>query len=90
MRFEFDQAKNEINKAKHGVSFEQIQALWTVYGIEYSLGMVNGEFRYMRIGKLRETYYSVVYSYRRGSDVRLISARQASPREISQYEQDRK
>ena len=45
MNFEFDPGKNEINRAKHGVSFEAAQQLWRVPAVEADLGVVQGEYR---------------------------------------------
>lgn len=90
MNFEFDPSKNEINKAKHGVSFEEARALWTVPGVEVELGLVRGEYRFARLATLRGAVHLAVFTFRAGPAIRLISVRAATPKEAKIYEQNRK
>ncbi len=90
MNFEFDAGKNEINKAKHGVSFEQAESLWNTVGVEIDLGVVNGEYRYPRLGIIGKAVHLAVFSFRAGPAVRLISARVATEKEAKYYEQNLK
>ncbi len=90
VQFEFDPAKDSINKAKHGVSFEDAKALWNAAGVEADLGLVNGEYRYVRMAPLKGVVHLAVFTFRRGSIIRLISARQATEKETEVYEQNRK
>ena len=90
MNFEFDLAKNEINRAKHGISFEDARALWAVPGVEVDLGFVGGEYRFARLAPLRGVVHLAVFTFRAGPAIRLISARAATPKETEIYEQNRK
>ena len=90
MKFEFDPGKNEINKAKHGVSFETAQHLWTVPAVEADLGMVHGEFRYARLAPLADEIYIAIFTFRSGPLIRLISVRKATLKETEFYEQNKK
>ena len=50
MKFEYDPAKNESNKAKHGIDFEEAKALWDdVDRLEAPI-MRPGEKRYLLVG----------------------------------------
>lgn len=90
MKFEHDPGKNEINQGKHGLSFEQAEGLWSVPGVEFDLGIVNGEMRYARLGLLAEVVTIAIFTYRHGPAIRLISARAANELETQKYEQARK
>ena len=88
MKFEWDDEKNEINKIKHGVSFEEAQ---TVFDDEYATviydeGHSIDEERFIIIG--RDSFFrelNVCHCYRSTDIVRIISARKATKTEISIY-----
>ena len=90
MKFEFDPGKNEINTAKHGVSFEEAQSLWNVVGVEIDLGVVNGEYRYARLATIGKVVHIAVFTFRAGPAIRLISARFATEKEAKYHEQNLK
>ena len=90
MNFECDPGKNQGNLAKHGLSLEAAEALWTVPGVEADLGLVNGEFRYARLAPLGGSVHLAVFTFRSGPVIRLISARPATAKEIQFYESKRK
>ena len=85
---EWDDRKNEINKQKHGISFElaalvftdeeRIEYLDTIHSVE--------EERYIVLGRVGKVLF-VVYTDR-GDASRLISARLATPRERRVYDGD--
>lgn len=75
MKFEHDVNKSNTNKAKHGISFEEIQELWLLSCIEIQASE-GKERRFLRIGMLKEKFYTCVYTMR-GDVVRLISARRS-------------
>lgn len=88
MDFEWDDAKNDANIAKHGVSFEMAvgildRPVLTLFNrvTEY------GETRQMSIGRLGDIVMLAVIHTDRDGRVRLISARPASRRERKYYEQ---
>ena len=89
LRFEWDAPKNESNKRKHGVSFEEAQ---TVFSDEHGLLLDDpahseDEARFVLLG-LSSTLRTLVvcHCYRSGADViRIISARKAERHEETQY-----
>ena len=91
MQFEWDENKNRINKAKHGISFEYVCEIWldpnhiifedrtsTLEDRWNAIGLVEGQFVLL-----------AVHTYR-GDDediVRIISARKATPHERRRYQE---
>lgn len=85
LRFEWDETKAEINRKKHGVSFEtaakvfldedRIEICDEVHSLE--------EARFITIGRAGDILF-VVYTVRTPR-IRLISARLATPRERRLY-----
>lgn len=89
LQFDWDDNKNEINKAKHGVSFEE--ACTTFYD-ENAVMIADPEHsqeeeRFILLGFSAMARMLMVCHCYRGADdiVRIISARKASKREIQQY-----
>ena len=82
---EWDDAKNEINISKHGISFETAAYIFNdVNRIEYfDEEHSKDEDRYYTIGKVEDVLF-VVYT-ERDSSIRLISARYATKREEAVY-----
>ncbi len=85
MDFEFDPAKGASNKQKHGIDFEEAQALWKDDSLFELEGSLDKEMRSMVIGRIAETYWIAVVTYR-GGRTRLISVRRARELEIACYE----
>ena len=84
--FEWDDNKNDINKKKHGISFETAAA---VFGDDNRLEIPDemhsiDEERYKVIGYIGK-YLVVIYT-ERGQRIRLISARLATARERRLYD----
>lgn len=85
MKFEWDSEKNEINKRKHGISFETAAKVFNdplyieMYDSEHSAE----EDRYIAIGKVEEVLF-VVFTERK-EKIRLISARLATDIERKYY-----
>ncbi len=85
MQFEFDPAKSASNKQKHGLDFNEAQALWNdLYLLEIPVTS-EGEPRFVIIGKLGEKYWSGVITYRQ-TRIRIISVRRSRKKEILLYE----
>lgn len=90
MKFEWDEAKALANVGKHGVSFEEAR---TVFGDAFALHQYDGphswsEERFIIVGMSeRPRLLFVVYVERIEERFRLISARQATPRERRNYEE---
>ena len=87
MAFEYDPDKSAANKAKHGIDFEEAQALWSDPWLLEAPARTDDEPRYLVIGKLRGKHWSAVCAPR-GDYVRIISVRRARTREIEHYEGD--
>ena len=83
--FEFDRAKSESNRAKHGIDFVDVQALWADPELLEIPGRVSDEARQIVIGRIGARHWSCVVTSREGR-VRIISARRARPKEIRLYE----
>lgn len=85
MRFEWDEEKNRINKAKHGIDFGTAIHVFDdenrieIYDVEHSVD----EDRYDTIGLVHDVLF-VVYTERRDC-TRIISARLATERERRIY-----
>ena len=85
MDFEFDPAKSAANKAKHGIDFVEVQALWADDGLVDAPVPSEGEERFLAIGQLEGRYWTAVCTFR-GDAVRIISVRRARKEEIGYYE----
>lgn len=91
MLFKWDPQKGEINKRKHGVSFEVAQ---TVFDDPFHLSLLDSkkhhEERWITLGQSIEGLLLVVvhtyFSAEVGEIVRLISARRATSKERKNYE----
>jgi uncharacterized DUF497 family protein len=88
--FEWDSRKAEANLRKHGVSFEEAQ---TVFTDPLSITLPDpdhseDEKRFIDIGMSDNRRVLVVVYTERDQRIRLISARQATPAERRQYEEE--
>lgn len=89
IRFEWDKNKNEINKKKHKISFEEAQTVFydsealLINDPEHSLD----EERFIILGFSEKANLLVVcHCYRESESViRIISARKATKNEEQQY-----
>ena len=86
--FEWDDEKSRINKAKHGIDFEEARDLWKS-GVDEFPSPRGIEMRYIAFGKLRNRLCLVAFTYR-GHRRRLISAREATDDERQKYEAEKK
>ena len=89
--FEWDARKAEVNRNKHGVSFEEAG---TVFSDPNALDgpdlrHADEESRFLRLGRAgTDRVFIVAYTVRRrdnGESIRIISARRASRRERAAY-----
>ncbi len=88
MCFEYDPRKSESNREKHGIDFEEAQALWDdphllTFDIEFG-----GEKRYGVIARLFGALWTAIYTMR-GENTRIISVRRSAPKEVSLYDRNR-
>lgn len=85
MEFEFDRNKSTANKNKHGINFVEAQKLWDdTNRIEIPAKFLD-EPRYILIGKIKNKYWTAVFTYR-NNKIRLISVRRARKNEEEIYE----
>ena len=89
MEFEWDPEKADGNATKHGVSFLDAAE---VFSDPLSLMVPDpdgsqGEYRYLIFGRTPEGNHLVVSYTEREARIRIISARQMTPRERRAYEQ---
>ena len=89
LNFEWDENKNEINKKKHKISFEEAA---TVFYDDNALMIDDPEHseqeeRFILLGQSNRANILVVCHCYRASDtvIRLISARKATKTETKQY-----
>jgi len=85
MEFEFDPEKSVANREKHGIDFQQAQAIWDDADyIEISL-KTSDEPRFIVIGMVEGKVWSGIITYR-GESIRIISVRRSRKEEIAFYE----
>jgi hypothetical protein len=83
--FEWDAAKAELNKRKHGVSFETAaQVFLDPFLIEFDDQTGSGESRFHAIGIVDDRMLFATYTMR-DEVCRIISARGAEPHEKRRY-----
>jgi uncharacterized DUF497 family protein len=91
MNFEWDEKKNHSNFKKHSIWFEEAQTVWAdassieFFDDEHS----DDEDRFIRVGHSSKTrILLVIYCERDSGDtVSIISARKATPKERTLYEE---
>ncbi len=84
--FEFDPAKSAANLEKHGLDFEEAQAVWSDPRCLEVPARTRGEARWVLIGRIGARHWTVVFT-RRDDRLRLISARRARKEEVARYEE---
>jgi uncharacterized protein len=87
--FEFDPKKSARNKVKHGIDFEQAEALWQDKNGVTLVSNFGDEQRFLYVAKMPETgkLWAAIFAYR-GEAIRLISVRRAREIEVQTYEQN--
>ena len=83
--FEYDPEKSATNLAKHGIDFEQAQALWDDDDRLATLSSTPDEVRWMVIGKISERHWTAVYTTRNEA-IRIISVRRSRDNEVKDYD----
>jgi uncharacterized DUF497 family protein len=88
MEFEWDEAKAETNRRKHGISFDAAKEVFSDLSrfTRFDDRFDYGETREITVGRVQGRLLSVVHTERQGA-VRIISAREADPEEIRTYYQ---
>lgn len=87
MRFEWDPAKNESNRLKHGLELQEATDLFAAsdYLEIPDEGHSDDEERFLGIGSIQRGVIVVVWTERNEDVIRLISARHATKSEIELY-----
>lgn len=85
MKFEYDAGKTVANLEKHGIDFEQAQALWEDPELLEIPARTEDEPRWLLIGRIEGTHWSAVVTYRNNT-IRLISVRRSRAEEVALYE----
>lgn len=88
MQFEWDPIKAESNLTKHGVGFEEAASVWNDY---FYIDLVDhehsiGESRFLLVGESVAKKVLVISYTERGNTIRIISARELTPKERRDYE----
>ena len=89
MDFEWDEAKNQINQAKHGVSFDEAKTVFYDEQalLEYDEFHSENEDRFRILGcSATGNILLVVHCIREETIIRIISSRKATTAEKSGYE----
>ena len=86
MEFEFDLKKSISNKDKHGIDFEEAQALWNDPHLLEIEARSYDEPRFFMIGMIDGKHWSAVVTYRRDK-IRIISVRRSRKEEVELYEE---
>ena len=84
MTFEFDPAKSSANRAKHGIDFNEAQALWQDPDALVVPARRSGEPRRLLIAEREGRVWTAIYT-ERGERTRLISVRRARENEKAAY-----
>jgi uncharacterized DUF497 family protein len=89
LQFEWDSNKAQLNKKKHGITFEEAS---TIFGDSLSITIHDpahsiGEDRFVTIGTSANGKLIVAVHTERDDIIRIISARNANRNERRQYEQ---
>jgi len=92
LRFEWDSNKARQNQKIHGVSFDEASTAFrdTLSMAIYDPLHSDKEDRFVLIGNSHKDRLLVVVHTERGDNIRLISAKKASKKEKTQYEENAK
>jgi uncharacterized DUF497 family protein len=74
MEFEFDPAKSEANKAKHGIDFNEAIELWDDENRIEVPARTTDEPRFLVVGRIAGKLWSSVITYRSAKDSDRLSA----------------
>jgi len=85
MRYEYDPEKSRLNKIKHGIDFEETQALWNDERRLEVPAYFRDEDRFAIIGRIHDVMWTAVCTMR-GENIRLISCRRSRKEETALYD----
>jgi uncharacterized DUF497 family protein len=84
MEFEYDPAKSQINKSKHGLDFDEAQALWSDEDRVEFPARSDTEERYALLAKKDNKIWIAFYTMREAT-LRIFSVRRARKNEEEIY-----
>ncbi|MDR1151565.1 MAG: BrnT family toxin [Bifidobacteriaceae bacterium] len=84
LEFEWDPAKSASNKTKHGVDFEEAQAIWRDPDRAVVQSSWSAELRFMTTGLLHGRMFTAITTMR-GDAIRIISVRRARRVEAARH-----
>jgi uncharacterized DUF497 family protein len=87
MKFDYDPQKSQGNKLKHGLDFDEAQALWHDERALVIPVHFRDEERFAIIASLDKALWTAIFT-KRGQIMRLISCRRARQEEATIYEQE--
>jgi uncharacterized protein len=82
--FEFDSEKSDANLAKHGIDFDQAQALWRDNQRSEIPSDSGPEERWLVIGMIKDRHWTAVCTMRQ-ENIRIISVRRSRTNEVNYY-----
>jgi uncharacterized DUF497 family protein len=85
LTFEFDMAKSEANKVKHGIDFVEAQAIWDDPRFSVCRSRQAGEDRFEVVGRIAGRAWTAVITMR-GERIRIISVRRSRDTEVKRHE----
>lgn len=93
MRFEWDPRKDTANRSKHRISFDLARDVWDdpLHVTSFDRVDARGELRWHTLGEIDGIVIVVVHTYPTPDDetqIRIISARKATPHERRRYEEE--
>jgi len=83
--FEYDESKSQSNLVKHAIDFVKAQELWNDLDLLEIPSKIQGETRFVIIGKINNKHWSGVITYR-DQNIRIISVRRSRIQEVALYE----
>jgi uncharacterized protein len=87
MMYQWDDDKNRLNKAAHGVAFEAAERFeWSTAMVEIDSREDYGELREKATGFIGDVPYALIFTHRSGL-IRIISLRKATRLERKRYGQ---
>ncbi|HEX8267232.1 MAG TPA: BrnT family toxin [Pyrinomonadaceae bacterium] len=91
MEFDWDAEKEESNLKKHGVTFDEARTVFDdlFYVDLYDPAHSENEHRFLIVGESNQKRLLIVSYTERNEKVRIISARELTPKERRNYEQGR-
>jgi uncharacterized DUF497 family protein len=84
VEFEYDSAKSESNRTKHGIDFRTAKSLWLDPNRVEFVARFSAEVRYGLIGSSRDNLWVAIFTFRE-EKTRIISVRRARENEKETY-----